>query len=279
MHDGRTTIVLPCYNEAKRLPVEAVRDYLKLAPPAHLLFIDDGSTDATRQLLLALRAEFPTACSIAALVANCGKAEAVRRGLQLAMDGAAAAVGYWDADLATPLTEIPEFMAVLARRPDVDAVLGSRRRMLGRRVERQPLRALASACSRRVIAGALRAGVYDSQCGAKLFRVTNCLRRTLAWPFSSRWLFDVELLLRMQRFADSGAGRWYEQPLEHWRERPGSKLRAGDYGRSLIDLRRLARTYARLETVRQEEQRGLALPLTQLVELGPSDAVPADRAA
>lgn len=77
--------------------------------------------------------------------------------------------------------------------------------------------------------------VHDSQCGAKLFRA-SAARALFGEPFCSRWLFDVELLLRLP----GGAARAAEVPLARWREVGGSRLGAGAALRALIDLARIA---------------------------------------
>jgi hypothetical protein len=91
--------------------------------------------------------------------------------------------------------------------------------------------------------------VYDTQCGAKIFRATPDLRRVLQEPFRSRWIFDVELIARfLQLYSAAGAsveGRIYEFPLHCWRDVPGSKLRAGDFARAILDLWDIWRQYIR----------------------------------
>src|SRR5262249_12677864 len=83
--------------------------------------------------------------------------------------------------------------------------------------------------------------VYDTQCGAKLFRVTPATGALFEQPFGSRWFFDVEILARMVT-ASWGNDRAraheqiYEYPLDEWHDVPGSRLRALDYLRAGIDL-------------------------------------------
>ncbi|MCC6494439.1 MAG: glycosyltransferase [Pirellulales bacterium] len=231
--------------------------YLSRRPVAELLLVDDGSIDGTRRLLCDLAGQHAGRCSAAALAVNAGKAEAVRCGMRLAIERGAAAVGYWDADLATPLDEIEHFSRVLGRRPEVAAVLGARLPLAGRRIDRHRLRRAASAACRWGASGALGRRMTDTQCGAKLFRVTETLRRALAWPFRSRWLFDVELLLRLQQLSCSRDEQWYELPVDCWSERAGSKVRAGDYARSLLELARLRRDYRTRSAAGRTEQLGL----------------------
>jgi hypothetical protein len=90
--------------------------------------------------------------------------------------------------------------------------------------------------------------VRDTQCGAKLFRATPLVRDLFADPFSSRWIFDVELLARLGALA--AAGRClpleqsaYELPLDRWQEVAGSRLRTGDFALAARDMLALYRRY------------------------------------
>jgi dolichyl-phosphate beta-glucosyltransferase len=89
----------------------------------------------------------------------------------------------------------------------------------------------------------LRVPVYDTQCGAKLFRRSAMLSHALEEPFLSRWLFDVELLSRLLVGAPGipqvPIERIHEEPLQKWSDREGSKLRAREMLRSLVDLGRI----------------------------------------
>ena len=102
-----------------------------------LLLVDDGSTDRTPHVLEQLRALHPRRVSVLGLGTNVGKAEAVRRGVKLRYRRSPAMVGYWDADLATPLDAILQFRAVLVERPELSLVMGSRVALLGRQIRRQ----------------------------------------------------------------------------------------------------------------------------------------------
>ncbi len=251
-----TIIVVPCYNEAERLDQvarTAFTDYAKANPGVRFLLVNDGSSDHTSERLHRLVAEHPDSFSIEELPTNVGKGEAVRLGLNRAISDRAISelpvyVGYWDADLATPLTEINTFQNVLEDDRDrVDAVLGCRIPLAGRSVERHRSRAVLSrlfACATRVVLGVR---LHDTQCGAKLFRVTDELAAVLEQPFTSKWIFDVELIARMMKIrqanssvvessATNSSSRIFEQPLRRWTEQPGSKLRPRHFLTAAISL-------------------------------------------
>ena len=117
---SRTTIVIPCFNEAERLDVEAFRSYAAAHPEVRFLFVDDGSTDDTAAVLQALAETDPRAFGVLVLDRNGGKGEAVRRGFLHVFDNAPEYAGFWDADLATPLAAIGEFRELLDHRPGLE---------------------------------------------------------------------------------------------------------------------------------------------------------------
>lgn len=236
-------VVIPCFNEAARLEGDALLSLLA-APGVELLLVDDGSTDDTRARLQALAARIPERVSVLALEGNRGKAEAVRRGMEQALLEGALRVAYLDADLSTPPAELLRLLQALEERPELDVVLGSRVRLLGRHIERRPLRHYLGRGFATAASLTLGLAVYDTQCGAKAFRRTPALLAALRTPFSSRWAFDVELLLRLLEGEEGAPGlperAFLELPLKEWREMSGGKLGPLAMARAGLDLARLA---------------------------------------
>jgi dolichyl-phosphate beta-glucosyltransferase len=239
----KTKIVIPCYNEASRLPTAVLGSYLDSHPHVHFVLVDDGSTDGTFDVLTRFAAVRPESASVLRLSRNSGKGEAVREGMLAALDAGADFVGYWDADLATPLHYIDVFVEQM-NKSDAVVVFGSRVRLLGRQIERNPVRHHIGRGFATLAALALRVPVYDTQCGAKLFRASAGIRGVLQKPFELRWLFDVELFARLLGLAQrSGkldcARQFVEWPLHEWRDAPGSKLKASHFPRIVWGLPRL----------------------------------------
>ncbi len=242
-------LVVPCYNEAARLDVALLRDYVLPSRRLAFCFVNDGSSDGTLARLEELCRERSGSAVLLDLQPNRGKAEAVRQGLLAALDWGAPVVGFWDADLATPLSELPRFCQVLEANPEVEIVLGSRVRLLGREIERSAVRHYLGRVFATGASLTLGLPVYDTQCGAKLLRVTPTLRHLLAAPFLTRWVFDVELLARYRGLVNGGEipieRRVYELPLLRWTDVPGSKVRPWDFVRSGLELARIWRAYRR----------------------------------
>ncbi|MBI1949567.1 MAG: glycosyltransferase [Deltaproteobacteria bacterium] len=239
MREHHAVIVIPCFNEAARLDDEALLTLL--APEGvELLLVDDGSTDDTRARLHALAARAPKRIGVLELESNGGKGEAVRRGLEAALLDGALRVGYLDADLSTPTAEMLRILHVLEERPDVDVVLGSRVRLLGRRIERRALRHYLGRAFATAASLSLGLPVYDTQCGAKAFRRTPALLSALRAPFASRWVFDVELLRRLLDGDDDVPGlppqAFVELPLKEWREVHGGNLGPIAMAKAGVDL-------------------------------------------
>jgi dolichyl-phosphate beta-glucosyltransferase len=210
------------------LQSEQFHHFLEKHPEIRILFVNDGSKDQTLAVLREARRGFEDRIEILDRQPNEGKAEAVRRGMLAAIDSGISYVGFWDADLATPLEVIPEFLALLELNPKLRMVFGSQVRLLGRQVHRRPVRHYPGRVFASVVSLILRLPIYDTQCGAKLFRTTSELSQVLKDPFLSRWVFDVEILARyiaMQR-GRTGYLREsiYEFPLMRWDDVAGSEV-------------------------------------------------------
>lgn len=243
-------VVIPCYNEAERLPVDKFKAWIFDRHGVRILFVNDGSVDATLQVLRAIRDHAPDRFEVCDLPENVGKAEAVRIGILLALDSEPDYIGYWDADLATPLEAISAFCDLLDVKRELLMVFGARVRLLGRHIERRELRHYLGRIFATVASLSLGLGIYDTQCGAKLFRVSPEVRSLFQDPFLTRWLFDVEIIARLIH-ARKGTGLAeprdiiYEFPLHEWRDVAGSKVKPQDFALAFIDLARIYWRYLR----------------------------------
>lgn len=240
-------VVIPCFNEEQRLDRAQLAELLE-DPDIHLVLVDDGSTDATLTVLEAIASEHASRVTVVPLGRNRGKAEAVRTGMRRALDAGAALTGYLDADFATPASECLRLLEVARAQPDAAAVLGSRVALLGREIVRSRGRHYVGRVFATLASIALQAQVYDTQCGAKLFRVTPALDEATSERFRSRWAFDVELLARLNRLTPDGPPRVIEEPLLVWRDIGGSKLSIPASARALLDLARIGRIVRRRRT-------------------------------
>lgn len=238
------TVVIPCYNEEARLPVETFESSVRDFPTIKFIFVDDGSTDGTLGLLRTLSRDHPHRFGILGFESNRGKAEAVRKGMLQGLTERPAFIGYWDADLSTPLDAIPLFLDVFKNQAPIEMVLGSRLKSLGRVILRKPFRHYGGRIIATGISLITGLHVYDSQCGAKLFRVTPLLDRIFETPFVSSWFFDVEILVRLSQMHSARTTEeinqvFYELPLPVWKDVRGSKVSLRDVVSIPIDLLRI----------------------------------------
>lgn len=246
---AKTYIVVPCFNEAARLDVETFLCFAREHADIRLVFVDDGSTDDTLSVLNKL-AERSPACIVIASPRNQGKAEAVRVGMNRAFAEGAIYAGYWDADLATPLAELSAFVADLDANPSLELLLGSRVKLLGRSIDRHAGRHYLGRVSATAISLVLGLPVYDTQCGAKLLRVSPETEALFEKPFASHWIFDVEILARWlearrERGVEIPENGIREIPLWTWRDVAGSKVKPLDFLTSMVELFGIWRRYGR----------------------------------
>ena len=244
----RVRLVIPCYNEESRLSEDELRALLD-DERIRILFVNDGSTDGTLGLLGRLVAELPDGrAALLDLPKNGGKAEAVRQGLRRALAEGATEVGYIDADFATPPSEVRRLVDEL-HRSDATVVLGSRVSRLGADIDRNMARHYLGRVFATTASMILGLAVYDTQCGAKLFRDTPTLRHALQQPFRSRWAFDVELLGRLVAGGPGAPGitaaDMLEVPLRRWADVGGSKLGGNAMVKAGMDLLGLGARVAR----------------------------------
>lgn len=235
----KTAIVIPCYNEENRLDIQAFLDFANGNENIHFVMVNDGSSDGTWDLLTTLADQHNRFVPIN-LKTNSGKAEAVRIGFNKAFTLNYDNIGYWDADLATPLDEIINFINLI-KSPEKNMVFGSRIRLLGRSIERKAARHYLGRLFATVASLILQITIYDTQCGAKLFRNTRDLQIVFSKPFTTTWIFDVEIIARIKLL-----NRYFnnqpldqtavEHPLNKWFDVPGSKLNTGDFFKAAAEL-------------------------------------------
>lgn len=230
------SIVIPAFNEARRLPqfLQGMVAFLNQRRPSYeIIVVDDGSEDQTAQAVERLAQERPRVRLIQ-LHSNMGKGAAVRRGMQAARGTLQL---FADADGATSIEELPRLEVALAQ--GADLAIGSR--ALAARDPRYTVRARWHRSLLGTLFNAIvqRLGIRhiaDTQCGFKLFS------RAVAQDLFSvtcvdGYAFDLELLY----IARQRGYRIAEVPV-NWTDQPGSKVRPGRDGfvmlRELLAIRK-----------------------------------------
>src|SRR5256886_1909069 len=212
------SVAIPCFNEGARIgdPVRATLDYLSAnSPDAELIVVNDGSTDATSSIVREVLAGAKIQNRLLENFPNRGKGAAVRTGLIAATKP----IGlFFDADLSTPLSEIPKVIEPIAN-GDVDLAFGSRaldRKLIG--VHQPWRREQAGRVFNMVVRLATGMPFWDTQCGFKAFRLDVC-RPILEKAHTIGFAFDVELLFLAYR-----AGLGLRGVPVRWNHSEGSKV-------------------------------------------------------
>ncbi|MBS1759090.1 MAG: glycosyltransferase [Bacteroidetes bacterium] len=238
----KIAVIIPCYNEAKRLSPEIFKNFLILKSDIELIFVNDGSKDKTSEILDALQNESYNKVSVINLPKNQGKAVAIREGIRNAVaKNIFTHIGYLDADLSTGLDEFYN-LYYLANKQQVDYVFSSRVKMLGSKIERSLFRHFVGRFIATLIDVRYRLGIYDTQCGAKCFS-SNLIEHVCNEPFKTKWFFDVEIFLRIRNNQSTFEG--IEQPLKKWKNYGGSKLNIWKFPMILKEIFLLFKNYSK----------------------------------
>ncbi|MCK5074411.1 MAG: glycosyltransferase [Bacteriovoracaceae bacterium] len=244
---SKLCIVIPCYNEEKRINLSVFGPFISANPGVDFLFINDGSTDKTLHILNGFAGLHHDRVKVLDLQENSGKAEAVRLGMLKAFDFNHQYVAYWDADLATPITEIPRFLKILNEKPDIKFILGMRIVRLGANVRRIWYRHYLGRVFATMASLILKLHVYDTQCGAKII-CRDMIPFVFKDFFVTKWFFDVEILFRIKNteIFKKNHNILYELPLAEWYDASGSKLGLMDFIRAPFELFKIHRHYKNL---------------------------------
>lgn len=239
-------IVIPCYNESARLPVNEFITFLKNNQNTLICFVNDGSTDSTITILEQIKERFDEKVHIVSYLENVGKAEAVRRGIHycsgnLNYDN----IAYLDADLSTSLTECVELSKYL--NDEISFCFGSRIMRIGSVIERSSKRFLIGRVIATAISNTLDMKVYDTQCGCKVMK-KELSGKLFEESFVSRWLFDVELFARMVEIygRPDCLSKMIEIPLLKWIDKGQSKVKLSYAFRLWFDLYTIKRKYKKV---------------------------------
>lgn len=215
----KIAIIIPCYNEEKRLSKAALEE-LHNDTDIHIYLCNDGSTDGTAALIDGFANTFEH-CYVMQYAQNQGKANTIYKSANvLIATGNYTHIGYFDADFSTPVSEIKRMLNRLNEVPDT-FLMGSRVKLLNYDIQRKVHRHIIGRLIITLVNLRLKLGIYDTQCGAKLFPL-NVATEAFSQPFRTSWLFDIEIFIRLKKKGYLSRGE--EFPLRHWKDVDGSKL-------------------------------------------------------
>lgn len=237
--------MVPVFNESSRWNAQYWREIA--SGGVSLIFVNDGSTDTTSQILTEIEGAV-----VLNLPKNVGKAEAVRIGMLHAADPGYKfnCVGFIDADGAFDVLEVRSILNRSSQLFDLGfmAVWTSRVKLSGRQIKRTALRHIIGRTISSLLATAYKPFPYDSQCGFKLYKCNEKFYESLIYRSETRWFFELEHFVNYFCNTNEILSVW-EEPLHSWSEISGSKIYSLG---SLRILRELAIIYRKLATVNHQ---------------------------
>lgn len=212
------SVVIPVYNDRSALEraiPESLRMLGGLGCPFELIVAEDGSTDGSREYVLAAGMDDPRIRLIHS-DERLGRGKALNRAFSQAECGI---VLYYDVDLATDLKHVSQLVSAI--RDGCDIVTGSRL-MEESRIVRSGGREIASRGYNFMVRLFLRSRLHDHQCGFKAFNRESLLR-LLPQVRDSHWFWDTEVLVLGQR-----AGYRVKEFPVRWTQGSGTTVRRND---------------------------------------------------
>jgi len=248
-------IVIPCYNEAKRLKIKEFTSFANSHNNFTLCFVNDGSKDNTLECLKKLARDCENII-VYDMPENGGKAEAVRMGiLHLLSITEVDNVGFIDADLATGFDDYKNLVSTMAIENKA-MVIGSRKLDSSLDMNRNKFREIASFVVGKFIHSIVGMKIKDTQCGAKVFS-RRIAKSVFAKGFQSKWLFDVEVLIRFRELFGQNRSMNFikEVALSKWEEVDGSKITLKDSIQFPLQLCQIGFDYNIAPRIRYDIQR------------------------
>lgn len=236
--------MIPCYNEETRLLSDEFKTFVYSNLGYHLCFVNDGSKDNTLEVLKKLQLGHEDHISIYDCEKNGGKAEAVRLGmLHLAKQDQFNYIGFLDADLSTDFTDFTDLVSEISD-SKYKIVSGSRMARMGADINKESSRAIISKMINFIIRKTIGMDFNDTQCGAKIM-TRDVVEKTFQTKFLTKWLFDVEIFMRMKAiYGDNETKAMVsEMPLKRWIHVDGSKLSFKDSLKIVFQIGQIAVHY------------------------------------
>lgn len=216
-------IVIPAYNESRRLPrylAELASAIAQRGLPATILVVDDGSEEEERinlrEAIETLREEYPQIAVPLTMECNRGKGAAIAAGWNAS--ASASHLAFVDADGSIRSSEVLRLLNYAVEAAPRTCVFASRVRMLGRVVERKLKRHLSGRIFASLVGAFIQSEVYDSQCGFKIVP-GSAWRAVRESVVEMRFAFDVDLLAALIDYKF----QIEEVPID-WADTPGSKV-------------------------------------------------------
>lgn len=239
-------IIIPAYNEAEKLDLEAYKAFLATNDLVHILFVNDASTDNTLGIIEPLKIEFRNQVDCISNSKNLGKGGSVQAGMLYALSNIPAAkYAFLDADLATSLQECLAVANTIEQK--IIFSFASRIHTLNSDIQRTLFRHLSGRIVSTAISKVMNLSVYDTQCGCKVFR-SDLVGKIFQEKFISKWLFDVELFFRIIELSGRKKLKikMLEYPIKKWADKGDSKVKMTYFFKLWLDLWKIKARYSKV---------------------------------
>ncbi|RFS19423.1 glycosyltransferase [Chitinophaga silvatica] len=229
-NDYKLGIVIPCYNEEGRCKLQLFRSHIRDSSEYIFCFVNDGSSDKTLEILKSFQQQFPEKVVVCSNTINQGKAEAVRVGFNVLLTHTLSYIGFLDADLSAPLSEMERLLSIISDEKELSMVFGSRIISSNSCIKRTRFRQWGAGIFAVLARQILRIHIHDTQCGLKIFK-TDLAALVFKDAFYTRWLFDIEIFARVKSVYGPYllSKKTREIPLHFWNEIEDSKIVLYDY--------------------------------------------------
>lgn len=234
-HHGASvlTLILPAYNEARRLPASLVRcaEFFRgRGIRAEIIVVDDGSADDTAQVFGEAATELAeSGVELRYLpMPHRGKGAAIRAGV---LHATGDPIVFLDADLSIPVEIVERFLVAISEGADIAI---ASRYVAGSAVRRPLIRRIMGSGYRAIVRAIVPAGVNDTQCGGKAY-TAEAARELFSRQRLHGFAFDAEVLY----LARLAGHRVTEIPFTLAQDRDTSLHLVSDAPRMLADLFRI----------------------------------------
>jgi len=243
MGSTKALFIIPMFNEEQRMNTEEYKSTFRDNKDINFLLIDDASYDNTSAIINELTSSYHNVISIKN-IRNMGKAASIRTGILNSDLVSYDFIGYLDADLSVPFSEMFRLLEKAAHNKDRPFVMGSRIKLISNNISRSKLRHYLGRIFATIVSQfILKVPVYDTQCGAKIMQ-SKLAENLFKKPFETKWLFDIELLLRYKKMNIALSSSVLEVPLDIWTEKGHSKIKFYEFISFPFQLIKLHYKYA-----------------------------------
>ena len=216
----KIAIIVPFYNEEKRIKIDLINELIAIGG-VHVFLANDGSTDNTLDLLKTINNQNPNNSTLFDYIKNQGKANTIYKSiLKVSALNSYEYIGYFDADFSTPVKEYVKIIEEIKLNKK-QLIFASRIKLLNSIIIRKWYRHYIGRIIITLINFKFHLGIYDTQCGAKIFS-KEIIDMAFQKPFLTSWLFDIEMFIRLKEKKILVNAQEY--PIENWRDVDGSKL-------------------------------------------------------